>query len=117
MFYQLLCSHMFFDYGWALTPNMIKAKSKGWPLYPILLHAALHATGVLFILLMHGYRDPILFNLAAFQFISHTFIDYTNGQIETKFPRLKDPTNPWHWHIFQIDQFLHITVMYVISIA
>jgi len=118
MFYQLLVSHFTFDYGYALTPSMLRAKSKGWPLYPILLHASLHSIGVLIVLLLNGYtmNDQKCFNLFSFQFISHFLIDWAKGMIETRWSSLKNPSNPWHWHLFQIDQFLHVTVMYVISI-
>ena len=45
--YQLILSHLVFDYGKSLTPEMIKAKSKGYPYFPIAKHAFLHAIGVL----------------------------------------------------------------------
>lgn len=34
--YQLILSHLIFDYGKALTPEMIKAKSKGYPYIQLL---------------------------------------------------------------------------------
>jgi len=51
---------------------------------------------------------------SSFEFTTHFFIDVTKGRVETKWPKLKDPTNPYHWHLFQLDQFLHITSKYLI---
>lgn len=116
MFYQLILSHLFFDYGKMVTPSMVIAKSKGEPL-GIAKHALLHTLGVFIILFLNGVPLLVSILLSLFEFITHLIIDVLKGIIETKYPQLKDPKNPWSWHLFQIDQFLHLTVMYIISIV
>lgn len=112
--YQLILSHLTFDYGKALTPEMIKAKSKGYPYIPIFQHAMLHAIGVFIVLFLNSVSTDKIVLASSFELCAHFFIDVTKGRIETKWPKLKDPTNPYHWHLFQIDQFLHITCKYLI---
>lgn len=116
MLYQLIISHLIFDYGKALTPKMIAAKSKGYPFIPIIQHASLHALGIFIVLTYNGYNIEKSILLSLFEFTTHFLIDTVKGRIETKYPSLKDNKNPWHWHLFQIDQFLHITSKYIISI-
>lgn len=119
--YQLIFSHLAFDYGKALTPEMIKAK--GYPYIPIFQHAMLHAIGVFLVLMFNSISvekailassNAKIRSASAFEFTTHFCIDVTKGRIETKWPKLKDPTNPYHWHLFQLDQFLHITSKYLI---
>mgnify|MGYP003532200144 CR=1 FL=1 len=112
--YQLILSHLVFDYGKALTPEMIKAKSKGYPYFPIAKHAFLHAIGVCIVLLFNSVSIEKIALASLFEFSAHFFIDVMKGRIETKWSKLKDPTNPYHWHLFQIDQFLHISCKYLI---
>lgn len=115
MLYELIISHFVFDYGYMLTPSMINAKSKGWPIGPIANHALLHTLGVAAILLLHSVPIPVIIGLALFEFVTHLIIDISKGRLEAKFPSLKDAKNPWHWHIFQIDQFIHLSVMFAIA--
>jgi len=112
--YQLIFSHLVFDYGKALTPEMIKAKAKGYPYIPIFQHAMLHAIGVFLVLMFNSISVEKVILASAFEFITHFCIDVTKGRVETKWPKLKDQTNPYHWHLFQLDQFLHITSKYLI---
>jgi hypothetical protein len=114
MFYQLMVSHFIFDYGYAVTPSMVAAKSKAKPIGPIALHALLHSIGVAFILYYNSIPLHLIVGLSTFQFVSHLIIDVMKGRIENDYPSLKSPTNPWHWHLFQMDQFMHLSVMYVI---
>lgn len=116
MLYQLILSHLIFDYGKALTPEMIAAKSKGYPYIPIAKHAMLHAIGVFLILIYNDYPLGKSLLLSLFEFTTHFIIDVTKGRIETKYPSLKDPKNPYHWHLFQLDQALHITSKFIITI-
>lgn len=115
MFYQLIISHLFFDYGKMVTPSMVAAKSTGRKIGPIALHASLHSLGVFAVLICNGVPFSIALLLSLFEFVTHLAIDILKGRIETKYPKLKDPKNPWTWHLFQADQFLHISVMYIIS--
>lgn len=112
--YQLILSHLLFDYGKALTPEMIKAKSKGYPYIPIAKHAMLHAIGIFIILFLNNISIEKIILSSSFEFSAHFFIDTMKGKVETKWSNLKDPSNPYHWHLFQIDQFLHITCKYLI---
>jgi hypothetical protein len=117
MFYHLLISHLIFDYGKALTPSMIRDKSIGKIGWPIAIHALLHSIGVISILLLNGIDLKLSMTLGIFEFVTHFTIDILKGKIENTFKNLKNPKNPYHWHLFQIDQFLHITVKYIISIV
>lgn len=114
--FPLTISHFIFDYGKALTPEMIAAKSKGYPYIPIAKHALLHAIGVFLILIYYDYPLLKALLLSLFEFTTHFIIDVMKGRIETKYPKLKDEKNPYKWHLFQIDQILHITSKYIISI-
>lgn len=116
MFYQLLISHFIFDYGKALTPAMIRDKSIGKIGWPIILHALLHSIGVASVLLLNSVSITLVIPLAFFEFITHLGIDVFKGKIEEAFPNLKNPKNPYHWHLFQVDQFLHVTIKYLISL-
>jgi hypothetical protein len=112
--YQLIISHLIFDYGKALTPEMIKAKSKGYPYIPIVKHALLHTIGIFFVLILNSVSVEKVILAGLFEFSTHFFIDVMKGRIENKYTKLKDPTNPYHWHLFQFDQFLHISCKYLI---
>jgi hypothetical protein len=112
--YQLILSHLTFDYGKALTPEMIKAKAKGYPYIPIAKHAMLHAIGVFIILMFNSISIEKAILASSFEFTTHFCIDVAKGRIETKWPKLKDNTNPYHWHLFQVDQALHITSKFLI---
>jgi len=114
LFYQLLISHFLFDYGRA--PKMIEAKSKGTPLFPIFQHALLHTIGVFIVLAINGVFFPKILILSLFQLLTHFIIDVSKGKLESRYPNLKNSNSPLHWHLFQLDQFLHITVMFIISI-
>lgn len=112
--YQLILSHLAFDYGKALTPEMIIAKSKGYPYLPILKHAALHALGVFIVLSLNGIDLYKCVLSSLFELVAHFCMDVLKGRIETKYPNLKDNRNPYHWHLFQFDQFIHISCKYLI---
>ncbi len=116
LLFKLILSHLLFDYGKALTPEMIAAKSKGYPYIPIAKHALLHSIGVFTVLILYDYSIQKSILLSLFEFTTHFIIDVSKGRIETKYPKLKDDTNPYKWHLFQIDQLLHITSKYIISI-
>lgn len=112
--YQLILSHLAFDYGKALTPEMIIAKSKGYPYLPILKHSSLHALGVFVVLQLNGVDLLKSISLSLFELVVHFAMDVLKGKIETKYPKLKDNKNPYHWHLFQFDQFIHISTKYII---
>jgi hypothetical protein len=102
-------SHLLFDYGKALTPEMIAAKAKGYPFLPIAKHAMLHAIGVAIVLACNSVSIERIILASAFEFTTHFCIDVLKGRVETRWPSLKDQKNPYHWHLFQLDQALHIT--------
>lgn len=117
MFYSLLISHLLLDYGYALSGSMLLAKSKGSPYSPILLHSALQATGVALVLLAFGVNPTIILIAFHFELITHFLIDLGKGKVQGKYPELQDSKNPLYWHLFQVDQFLHITVKYIIALC
>jgi len=66
--YQLIFSHLVFDYGKALTPEMIKAKAKGYPYIPITKHAMLHAIGVFLVLMLNSVSIEKAVLASSFEF-------------------------------------------------
>jgi ABC-type transport system involved in Fe-S cluster assembly fused permease/ATPase subunit len=114
----LFLSHYIFDYGYSITPKMIKAKSIGSPILPIMKHAGLHTIGISLVITLFTYNSDIYFLnliLGSFaMFCTHTFIDVMKGRIGSKYKRLSNPSDPLHWHFFALDQFLHTLVIILI---
>lgn len=111
---QLLISHLIFDYGYALSKKMINAKSIGKPIFPIMIHAFFHSIGVFIVLFINNIDLKLCIISMIIEFISHTIIDITKGLLQNKYDKLRDNKNPWYWHLFQIDQLLHILTKYII---
>ena len=111
----LLLSHYILDYGYSLTPEMIKAKSVGEPYRPIFKHALFHAIGATLAVGIARYEVPDLLFLLAGVFLtmltSHFLIDVAKGKLTAKYEFFRDHTNPLHWHLFAFDQFLHMMVI------
>lgn len=115
-FYLLIIGHFILDYGYALSSKMIEAKSKGYPIGPIAKHAGLHSLSVYLILcLFFPYLSwKLIFVFCLLEFVTHFNIDTLKGMIQNKYPKLKDSYNPLYWHLFQIDQLLHISIKFLI---
>lgn len=112
----LFICHFLADYTHLSTNWMLSAKRLGSPLFPIFIHACVHA-GLMGITLMwySVYVDRIhiygwIF-LVHFQLISHFLIDVWKGKVNVWFPSLQNPANKWHWIVFGFDQLLHAIVI------
>ena len=111
----LFICHTLADYTHLSMPFMLSAKRLGKPLFPILVHAFIHA------LLMFGFLgffvsdSKTLILLSAFQLISHFLIDTLKGRMNVWFPALQNSANKWHWIVFGTDQMLHAFVIIAMS--
>ena len=91
---------------------MLKAKALGKDLLPIFLHAYVHA--ILFYIVLAIMWGPLVAMWgSSLQLVTHFIIDVWKGRMNGWFPKLQDNTNPYHWWIFGIDQFLHQLVIII----
>ena len=85
---------------------MLKAKQFGKPLYPILIHAGVHAGLMCTVLLF--FTSPVeAIKLGLFQLVVHFVLDTWKGRMNEWFPELQDNTKKGYWIIFGFDQLLH----------
>lgn len=120
--FQMIIGHFLADYGFALTPKMLAAKSKGEPTGPIAQHSLIHGILIFIILIINFPELPLWLILfcSFLEFITHLIIDTLKGLIQNANKKLNDIKNPLYWHLFQIDQFLHVSnkflIIFLISI-
>ena len=114
MFYWLIISHFLLDYGYALSPGMVRAKKTGKEPFLVLLHGTVHALGVTLVLLAYGVDYLIILKAFHLEQATHTAINLGKTWIQNKYEVLQDSSNKLYWHLFQVDQFLHISVKYAI---
>lgn len=109
---SLFFCHFLADYTHLSTNWMLQAKRLGRPIYPIFIHALVHASLMFVVLCMffdlHGHLAILLF---LFQLFTHWGIDILKGRMNVWFPELQSPANKWHWIVFGGDQFLHAVVI------
>lgn len=116
-FIALNVCHWAADFTHLSTDWMLNAKRYGKPLYPIFIHALIHAL-LFFIVIWFLYDiDKALF-AGGFQLITHFMIDLIKGKLNFHFRKLEDMSNKFHWWVFGADQLMHhlvivITVYYV----
>lgn len=108
---SLFFCHFLADYTHLSTNWMLSAKRFGKSLFPIISHAAVHATLMGIVLTLFGIRGDILWQLIGFQLITHFLIDVWKGRMNGWFPSLQNPANKWYWIIFGFDQLLHAIVI------
>ncbi len=112
----LFFCHFLADYTHLSMPFMLNAKRLGTPLYPIFLHAFIHASLMLVcIVLFFGFSGMFALGLFLYQLITHFIIDVWKGKMNYWFPSLQSPANKWHWVIFGFDQFLHALVIIIMA--
>jgi hypothetical protein len=110
----LFFCHFLADYTWLSTSWMLNAKRFGKPIYPIFVHAFIHASLMLVVLsLGFGQSGLKLLLLFLFQLITHWLIDIWKGRMNIWFPKLQNPANKEHWIIFGFDQYLHAAVIVI----
>ena len=102
----LLICHFLADFTPLSTGWMLKAKQFGKPLFPILIHASVHAILMLVVLLF--FTEPVkALQLAGIQLTAHFLIDTWKGRMSFWFPLLQDPTKTGYWALLGFDQLLH----------
>lgn len=112
----LFFCHFLADYTHLSMAFMLNAKRLGTPLYPILLHALIHASLMLVcIVLFFGFSGIFALGLFLFQLITHFLIDVWKGKMNYWYPSLQSSDNKWHWVIFGFDQFLHAMVIIIMT--
>lgn len=112
----LLFCHLLADFSPLSTEWMLRAKSKGYPLFPIFVHAGVHAVLMCPVLLLNT-SFPSALKIAAFQWISHFAIDVWKGKMSVWFPVLSNPSDKRFWMLFGFDQFLHQVVILIMAWA
>ena len=112
----LFICHWLADYTHLSTSWMLNAKRLGTPIFPILIHAIVHATLMFLSLnLIFGITGNLLIGLFVFQMLTHFSIDLWKGKMNVWFPALQSPANKWHWIVFGFDQYLHALVIIIMS--
>lgn len=109
----LLICHYLADF--CLTwPALIRSKADGRNVWPILLHAAVHAVLMGVCLLVFGVTTEQLFLLMSLELVTHFIIDVGKAALSVKIPLLADVTRKPYWVLFGLDQLLHQLVVAVI---
>ncbi len=111
----LFICHFLGDFTPLSNAWMQRAKQFGKPLFPILIHAAMHALLMLGVLLF--FTTPLMaLKLALFQLIAHFLIDTWKGRMNGWFPSLQNNYEKGYWMIFGVDQLLHqLTIVMMVS--
>ena len=109
----LLICHYLADF--CLTwPALIRSKADGRNVWPILLHAAVHAVLMGVCLLVFGVNTEQLFLLMSLELVTHFVIDVGKATVSVKLPLLADIKQKPYWVLFGLDQLLHQLVVVVI---
>ena len=90
---------------------MIRAKADGRNIWPILLHASVHALLVGVCLLVFGVAWKLLLLLVLAELVTHFLIDTAKGRFTSRFPKLADMQQKPYWMLYGFDQLLHLFVI------
>lgn len=113
----LLCCHYLADYCLTL-PVMIRAKADGRHLWPILLHAACHASLMAVCMAVAGVPVQLMLLLSAVELLSHFVIDVSKGRLTALFPVLADQRQKPYWVLYGLDQLLHqLVIVWMCAVA
>lgn len=111
--------HWAADFTHLSTAQMLEAKKFGTPLSPIFQHAMVHTSLMLIIIFSYFIFNGVeeypgkLTMLIWLELLTHFGIDVLKGKLNKWFPSLQNPANKYHWYIFGADQFLHMTVIFL----
>lgn len=109
----LFFCHFLADYTHLSTKWMLDAKRFGKPLFPIFIHASVHAMLMSVVIgAAIGFTSTWGW-LVILQWVSHFLIDVWKGKMNAWFPSLQSPANKWHWVVFGGDQFLHAAIIII----
>lgn len=109
----LLVCHYLADFCLTM-PMIIRAKADGRALWPIALHATIHAVLIGLCLLVYGTVLQLLLVLMITELISHFIIDISKTQISIRFPYWSGNRHKPYWLLYGFDQLLHQMVVIVI---
>ena len=109
----LLVCHYLADFCLTL-PAMIRAKADGRNLWPIMLHALVHALLVGLCLLVWGVTWKMLLLLMALELVTHFLIDTCKARLSAHYAQLADIRNKAYWILYGFDQLLHLLVLVAI---
>jgi len=108
----LFLAHYIGDFTPLVTRRMLEAKSAATPMWPILMHAAVH-TGLmaLAIALVSTPKASILLLACAIQLVTHFGLDAGRARLGLRKPGLNDPTRSEFWRLLGLDQLAHALVL------
>ena len=106
----LLACHYLADFC-LTTSKMIQAKADGKNIWPILLHAGVHALLVGVCLLFFGVSLKLMLLLILAEHVTHFLVDTGKGCITARFPKLADMRQKPYWMLYGFDQLLHQLVI------
>ena len=109
----LLVCHYLADFCLTMTV-MIRAKADGRRLWPIALHALVHAALMGMCLCIYGVGWKWLLVLTAIELVSHFVIDVSKARLSIRHPYLSDSRRKPYWMLYGLDQLLHQLVVVVI---
>ena len=109
----LIVCHYLADFCLTM-PVMIRAKAEGKNLWPIALHAAIHAMLVGLCLLIYGIEWKLLSLMMSVEWLSHFVIDTSKARVSIRYPRLADSHYKPYWMLYGFDQLLHLLVIVLI---
>lgn len=109
----LLVCHYLADFCLTM-PVMIRAKADGRRLWPIALHASVHAVLMGVCLCVYGVGWKGLLALTAIELVSHFVIDVSKARISICRPYLSDSRHKPYWMLYGLDQLLHQLVVVLI---
>lgn len=113
----LFVCHWLADFTHLSTDWMLSAKKFGKPLFPIFIHAGMHAMLMSLVIgWFVGFSTDTWAYLVMFQWGTHFLIDVLKGRVNAWFPALQSIANKWHWVIFGYDQLLHAFVIILMSL-
>ena len=82
----LMICHWLADFTHLSTAYMLKAKSKGNPLFPIFLHACVHGLLMMCVLFFFTPTFKSLLFLTSFEIITHFLLDTFKGKLNIWVP-------------------------------
>ena len=109
----LLVCHYLADFCLTL-PMMIRAKSDGRNVCPILLHASVHAMLMGVCLLLFGVAWRLLLIMMLIELVPHFVIDVAKARLSVAVPILADTQRKPYWMLYGFDQLLHLLVLVTI---
>ena len=107
---SLLVCHYLADFC-LTTPKMIRAKADGRDLWPIMLHAAIHAGLMAICLLLWSISWKAVLLAIAVEWITHFLIDLAKARLSIRFLILTDQQQKPYWMLYGLDQLLHQLVI------